>query len=704
MSGLTVFFRRYLSDDAVVPSHPNTGEVILNESNRTTDSSTNAAVLLQQQQLQHPSSNRLDTDDDDDQELLYYQSISTRRTSQDERTSLRTEPVTSTNMTNSSKNSNAVSYKEWREQQTLSIQEYIAQRLFDSTSPNNANAANPSTNDANDNIDGAHSTSTTNNKQAQEEPEDDDDDAVIESQSQHPLESQAFASPPPEHEMKATPREPTFTNTSTGLVPNAYTDTYYMATNIQELDLYVHAFNASTVLPITKVWSKRTTLERRRVRHRTSKKSTISLPSWSYQYDGPLAVLYNRVVCMELFQFKGNSDKAQPHSDSNLHSLGQILDHGSTSTTTPVVTAAANMTQHNVPLPPKQFGPNMKIFWYNEYADLFQTIIADSYQSLQSTHRLTTTTAKKDTLFPTVELYLSLQNVPAKCIFPYYDEGHSSNSTFRRENTDDDGDHGFTTRPDWYDEYHTVPYCICIGGDSAMIVRATAPNNSNDNARATGEESQDSSCTIDPTTTTMKSTTTNTATCPIAFDSEDQPNTDPIQIKCYMIHYCGWNDNNDDTNGCNHNANDNTYRTLPNKIVEHTISTTTKKFQMEVYHNPTDVVQIRSIWEEIQLQRPHLLLTKDSNNRQASQMYNFGNIGNSAFCRHNTNTTTDHEDHPLVENENELRRLSTPGRRMSLSELTSPGERLKRRRLNNIATDDIQYQLVCFIEICLFAG
>jgi hypothetical protein len=705
MSGLNVFFRRYLSNDAStdvpVAAASHTGEDILNESNRITDISTNVEVALKHQQ--HPSSILLDTNenDDNDQACLYQRSISTRRASDDLGTSLRTEPVTSTNAKNSSKNSNALSYKEWRHQQTLYIQEYVIQRLFDSTTGNAS--ADPSTNDANDNIDGAPSTAarTNNNKQLQDEPEDDDDDddVVVESQSQQPLESQVFVSQPPEHEMTGTPGEPTVANMSTRLVPNVYTDTYYIATRIQELDLYVHTFNAATVLPITKVWSKRTTLDRRRTRRRPSKKPTVSLPPWSYQYDGPLAVLYERVLCMELFQSKGKSDKTQPHTDTQLHSLGQLLDQG-TATTTPAVTAAVelepNMTPHNVPIIQKQFCQNMKIFWYDQYADMFHTIITDAYQSMQQPHQraaATTTTAKKDTVAPTVELYLSMQNVPAKCIFPYYDESRSNS-----RNDDEDGNHGCTTRPDWYDEYHTVPYCICIGGDSAMIVRATAPNpddedpENGDNTRR-GEESQGSSSTIDPTTTTtMDSTTTNIATCPIAFDVNDQPNAEPIKIKCYMIHHGGWNDNNDETIEGHHNANDVTDRTIPNEILEYTISTNTKKMQMEVYHNPTDSVQIRNIWEEIQQQRPLLLLSKNS--FKVTQTYD----NDDNIVRHqNMNTTTDNDDLPLAENENGP---STPAR-MLLSELTSPRERLKRRRLINTATDDMQYQLVRFMDISI---
>ena len=760
MSGLTVFFRRYLMGQDIstdVPTSDTTDDATTwpNESIATTTTTTptedddrNIVAMEIPEQNPTPTSvtNKDDNNsehEDEDRLLLYQRSISAStqpRTSQ--RSPGSTFPGPAMTMTNhTTTNTNSVSFKEWRKQQTSYIQEYIAQRLFDTS---NSTTRKSSTNDINDN---GEDRSTSNHRsdltQDGDDDDDDDDAVVVESQSQPFIESQVLESQLPETQVGTTSTEAPFpraalhvstltTTTAptnmTSTVPNVMTDTYYRATHIQELDLYVCSFHSATVLPVTKVWSKRRTLERRR-RHKprqpppSKKQRTIApppSPNVSFEYDGPLAVLYDRVLCMELVQSPKNEDHAgtnqvhpdRRHTDTQLHTLGHVLDHGVAATTITDAAILPHTTPHDiVPHPgntsriiPQRTFHNIKLFWYDIYADMIHTIITKAHQYLQhqpptaiaphreitatttATTTTTVTNTTKDVLSSTtVALYLSLQNIPAKCIFPYYDPVPAStvnDETMHRETAS-----GFTIRPDWYDTHHTVPYCICIGGDSAMIVQATsnADENIDKNSNVTmvqeshGGVSQSSSgsSTIDPTTNHM--------TIPIAFDTDERPNAEPIQIKYYMIPTSN-SEEIDDNN--NIEPNNDLDQNLPHEIVEYTISTDTKQLQIEIWNRPTDAEQIRTIWEQVRRQRPHLVLTKDRNGHPFRPPIDA------------STGITDSDDQPIGDEEQNgnvgrppFNTTTTPTR-MSFAELTSPGERLKRRRLINIALDDMQYQLV----------
>jgi hypothetical protein len=158
---------------------------------------------------------------------------------------------------------------------------------------------------------------------------------------------------------------------------------------------------------------------------------------------------------------------------------------------------------------------------------------------------------------------------------------------------------------------------------------------------------------------------------------------------------------------------------MPNKIVEYTLSSSTNPLQMEIWNSPTDMEQIRTIWDQVQQQRPHLVVTKGQNGHINSNTTGTIVTGRPRNSLPINITTIDTEENPtpgMDDNEHQEKEgrsfmttaantaatttttTTTPTARMSLSELTSPGERLKRRRLISIAMDDIQYQLVCFFK------
>ena len=553
-------------------------------------------------QRPHPSTD----DDHQDQVSLYEQSISI--------TAAAIIPTTDPKGTHRTSTNDEISFKVWRQQQCSYIQDYIAQRLFDTTTATDT-------------------TTGTNEEPTQTEEEEDDDDCDREGESQ-PLDSFASQQPMLESQLEGPATSPTTAATTTQsawrTIPNVRTDTYMMATHIQEVDLHTHTFQPPSPCPIQKVWSKRTTLTRRRRRgHSRSNPTSMSC----FQYDGPLAVLYDRVLSMEFFQ----------HPTT----LGPAVSH-------------------------------MKLFWYDHYADVWDTILTEASQYRIPAPRITaatatTTTAQADpddSSGPetprTVEMYLSLQHVPAQCIFPYYDPSEEEPTHL-----------GTMIRPDWYDRHHILPYCIGIGGDSAMIVQAP-----------TGTNPEDSQETVDPTNPVW--------TCPIAFNRDDRPNSEPMSIQCYVVVVAshGAVPTHMDRDSVEDDS------ALPLMIVEYPIPNATPPpgpLPKNIYRLPTDTETIRTIWAQVQQQRPHV--SSSSSSSASTKDRNAIHPYQPAWRRQEpisnptddpppvtTTTTTNHDPPPFT---------PPATTRRTLPSLTlSPGARLKRRRLDNVATDDLQYQLV----------
>jgi hypothetical protein len=106
---------------------------------------------------------------------------------------------------------------------------------------------------------------------------------------------------------------------------------------------------------------------------------------------------------------------------------------------------------------------SIKVYLYNEYAKAMQSL-QQQLQVLQKNYRKrhpkTAKDCDDDIDDHDLELFVSMQNVPALCILP------------QKEQSDD-----------WYDKCISgvsSSYCLCIGGDSTMRIAATTTSNHDD--------------------------------------------------------------------------------------------------------------------------------------------------------------------------------------------------------------------------------
>jgi Telomeric single stranded DNA binding POT1/CDC13 len=312
------------------------------------------------------------------------------------------------------------SFKEWRDEQCNLLQDYLVQRLFAPV------AAEPNDDDP--------------ERTVEEEEEEAETAPFLETQMDPALETQMDDLPPSQDsaivESQDIPRSDrkrqrvvttaaAASNLDQGrqnsIIPNV-SETYFTAFHISELDMYVQRCSIP-VMEVTKVWHLRSTLERRRrMSHHSSE---------CYQYDGPLATVYASVLSMEVHQarkeFVGEDEALRRHTEQ-IHTVSRLLDEVSTENTA----ATGSQQQH------------CEIFWYDSYAKAMDTILTDANLCVS---------ASRSSTVSLVEVYLSLENIPAKCIFPYHST--SENEKWMRPT-------------DWYDSNHTIPYCLCIGGKSAV--------------------------------------------------------------------------------------------------------------------------------------------------------------------------------------------------------------------------------------------
>ena len=198
------------------------------------------------------------------------------------------------------------------------------------------------------------------------------------------------------------------------MIPNV-SETYFLASHLSELDLYVQRCSLP-VLEVTKVWHLRSTLERRRQRNHSSE---------CFQYDGPLVTVYSSVLSLEVHQARKEINEELRRRTEQIHTVPRWLDE----------TSATHEPQ------------GCHMFFYDAYAKALNSIFNDTSTQHVAASRTSSTSQ--------VEVYLSLDNIPAKCIFPYHSTGTER-------------DHRWMRPADWFASYRTIPYCLCIGGASAV--------------------------------------------------------------------------------------------------------------------------------------------------------------------------------------------------------------------------------------------
>jgi hypothetical protein len=301
------------------------------------------------------------------------------------------------------------SFKEWRNEQCNLLQEYLVQRLF-------APVATESSDDLGRAVEEGMETGPCLETAV---------DSILETQIEDVPPSHGEKDPPSVGRQGVLPTAASASSlgrsSQNSIIPNV-SETYFIASHLSKLDLYVQR-SFIPVVEVTKVWHLRSTLERRRqVSHHSSER---------FQYDGPLATVYASVLSMEVRQtgkeFAGEDETLRRHTEQ-IHTVSRLLDE-----------ASIEHTAANGPQP-----QHCEIFWYDTYAKAMDSILVDTNECVPSSRNST---------MPQVELYLSLENVPAKCIFPYYSASNQDK----------------WMRPaDWYDSHHTSPYCLCIGGKSSV--------------------------------------------------------------------------------------------------------------------------------------------------------------------------------------------------------------------------------------------
>ena len=241
---------------------------------------------------------------------------------------------------------------------------------------------------------------------------DEDPNTGIEAQNTHTNNSSKLHSPPETINAAINDNDDDDESHRTPHVTAALHSVHYL----NDLDLLTRELTLD-VLHVPKIWKLRDIRRCKRpttTSHHLYTAHAPQLPRLAlahYHDDGPMLSCYQQVLSVEVTQ-------------ANL----------------------PNTLRQRIPSSLRQHQTNQRrrltIFFYNAYARAMHTILFNN----NSNNRRRKNEGK--------QLYLSLQNVPAKCIVPY-------------------------ARQDWLDQMDLVPYCIVLGDDCANL-KVTGPDEDED--------------------------------------------------------------------------------------------------------------------------------------------------------------------------------------------------------------------------------
>jgi hypothetical protein len=496
-------------------------------------------------------------------------------------------------------------YRQWRQEQCRVVQDYIIRRLFVPI----LNAAAAAANDddieivdqpfevtaANNKHSNRIASATGNNTEPRGIPQELETQIDIpptyEEPQQSPLESQQLLDNSPDNNndnrnsncdssdlLSASNKASTVVNKLNyhplhRNVPNV-SETYFIAAHISEIDLYVQQLSIP-MAKITKVWNIRCPLERRK----HMKAGDRGVVSEQFQEDGPLAIAYPTVLTMEIQQSRKESCKELRRHTEQIHTVSELWDGQE------IPSHDGDGISHGpIIRPVAEFA---KIFWYGTYATAMNTIVHDTQEFLQPLKlpRIKNTLGK---LLPGVELYVSLDNVPAKCIFPIQ----------MVDPVDTNSNAKVTKTADWYDTYHTIPYCLCIGGESTMECKNNVDDTLVSNAseqpfpvNGSNNKENDSSTRANPNR--------------IRFDTniDLDPTTSPLYIHCWAVVLPMVSNTNDVHRRATTAVATDTASTMPPMIIEYQLKMGHKLRKQILEWDSNDLAiqtKMQSVWKTIQ--------------------------------------------------------------------------------------------------------